>query len=94
MKRHMVVWSTVVGVLLLVVGSAPICLGQATSTGTSAANQYLVTTFVDSHGQQIDVIAAGGEPPEVAAEVVDVPLPDVVMGIGVLSDVPAFDWSY
>ncbi len=56
--------------------------------------EYLVRTFTDDSGRQIDQVIFPGKPPEVKAEVVQLP---EVMTSGVtnaLSNVPAFDWSY
>ena len=57
-------------------------------------NPYLVRTFLDDEGRQIDQIIVPGYPPEIKAEVVVVPEPNIAMGINVLSNVPALDWSY
>ena len=57
-------------------------------------NPYLVRTFLDDEGRQIDEIIVPGYPPEIKAEVVVVPEPNIAMGINVLSNVPALDWSY
>lgn len=65
------------------------------SGGTSnTQNPYLVRTFFDDEGQQIDEIVVPGRPPEIKAEVVMVPEPNIAMGINVLSTVPAFNWCY
>ncbi len=57
-------------------------------------NPYLVRTFVDDEGRQIDEVVVPGRPPEIKAEVAIVPESNVAMGINTLSDVPALDWSY
>ena len=57
-------------------------------------NPYLVRTFFDDQGRQIDEIVVPGHPPEIKAAAVAVPEPNIAMGINVLSNVPALDWSY
>jgi len=42
----------------------------------------------------MDIVLVSGRPPEIKAETVMVPEPNPAMGINVLSNVPAFDWSY
>jgi len=43
---------------------------------------------------QIDKVIVPGRPPEVKVEAVDIPEPNIQMGINTLSGVPTFDWSY
>ena len=57
-------------------------------------NPYLVRTFVDEAGRQIDEIIVPGRPPEIKAETAIVPEPRISKGINALSNVPAFDWCY
>jgi hypothetical protein len=57
-------------------------------------NPYLVRTFVDPGGRQIDEIIVPGRPPEIKAKEAKIPEPNIAMGINSLSNVPAFDWSY
>ena len=54
----------------------------------------LVQTFIDGEGREIVAITVNGKPPETTSEVVNAPEPSVQVGINVLPDVPAFDWSY
>ncbi|MBN1455052.1 MAG: hypothetical protein JW945_02205 [Methanomicrobia archaeon] len=61
---------------------------------TPHKNPYVVRTFVDEKGRQIDEVIFPGRPPEIKAEAVMVPEPNIVMGTNSLPDVPAFDWSY
>jgi len=58
------------------------------------SNPYLVRTFVDEEGRQIDKIIVPGRPPEIKAAVATIPEPNPAMGINVLFNVPVFDWSY
>jgi len=84
----------VIAILALLIGSsAPFWV----SMGPAAAeteNPYLLRTFVDEDGRQIDVIIVPGRPPDTRARAAAVPEPDIQMGIGALNEVPAFDWSY
>ena len=57
-------------------------------------NPYLVRTFVDDEGRQIDEVIVPGRPPEIKVEVAIVPEPHIAMGINNLGNVPAFNWSY
>ena len=66
--------------------------GQPSEDNTQ--DPYLVKTLIDEEGQQVDVVIVPGRPPEIKAPVVAVPEPDIAKGINVLSNVPAFDWSY
>jgi hypothetical protein len=55
---------------------------------------YIVDSFVDDEGRQIDKIIVPGRPPEIKAAVAMVPEPNIALGINNLGNVPAFDWSY
>ena len=57
-------------------------------------NQYLIKTFVDNDGRQIDEIIVPGKPPQIKEEKVSLPINEPLAGATVLSDVPAFYWSY
>jgi hypothetical protein len=84
----------IVAILALLFGSGSLFF---VSTGPAAAeteNPYLVKTFVDEDGRQIDVISVPGKPPETRAAVTTVPEVDIRTATGALSEVPAFDWSY
>ena len=43
-------------------------------------NPYLVETFIDEDGMQIDVIIAPGKPPEIESTIADVPEPSTAGG--------------
>ena len=62
--------------------------------GQQTENPYLVSTFYDGHGQQIDEIIFPGRPPAIKATAAFVPEPNTAMGVNILGNVPAFDWSY
>jgi len=62
--------------------------------GGRSSNAYLVRTFVDEEGRQIDEIIVPGRPPEIKAAVATVPEPNPALAVNVLSNVPAFNWSY
>ena len=79
--------------LLIIGGSASFIPGTGPAIAQTG-NPYLVRTFVDEQGRQIDEIIVPGRPPEIKASVVAVPEPNPTMGINTLSNVPAFDWSY
>ena len=69
----------------------------STSPATDAgnfSNSYLVRTFVDEEGREIDEVIVPGRPPEIKAAVATLPEPNLAMGINTLSNVPAFEWSY
>lgn len=79
--------------LLIIGGSASFIPGTGPAIAQTE-NPYLVGTFVDEQGRQIDEIIVPGRPPEIKASVAAVPEPNPAMGINILSSVPAFDWSY
>ena len=58
------------------------------------SSPYLVRTFVDDEGREIDEIIVPGRPPDIKAPVAMVPQRNPAMEINVLSNVPAFDWCY
>ena len=66
----------------------PVVYGQQTK------NPYLVNTFYNEQGQQIDEVIFPGRPPAIKAEAASVPEPNIAMGINILGNVPAFYWSY
>ena len=80
-------------VALLIGSSAPFITGIS-SASAQPKNPYLVSTFVDDDGNQIDEVIVPGRPPEIKVEAVEVPEPNIEMGINTLTEVPAFDWSY
>jgi len=58
------------------------------------ASQYVVRTF-EYEGQLIDEIIVDGKPPVgYRAPAALEPEPNVAAGVNILTDVPAFDWSY
>jgi hypothetical protein len=82
-------------ILIIVVAAAlPFITSQNSLHAQDSKNPYLVRTFLDEQGRQIDEIIVPGRPPAVKAAKVSVPEPNIAMGINVLSHVPAFNWSY
>ena len=57
-------------------------------------NPYLIKTFIDDNGRQIDEIIVPGVPPKIKAKPVNAPESNPLAGVNVLSNVPAFYWSY
>jgi len=57
-------------------------------------NPDVVRTFIDNEGNQIDEIIISGKPPAIKTPAVIVPMSNPAAGVNVLSNVPAFDWSY
>jgi 6-pyruvoyl-tetrahydropterin synthase len=94
MKTHSIVRQIVFLALLLPIGCTIASIGQPALAAAGIGDPHLASTSADSRGQQIDEITIAGKPPDIKATPADVPLPDVAMGINVLSNVPAFDWSY
>jgi len=86
--------ASIVIVFALLLGSVAVFSGNATPVIAGTQYSSLVKTFIDGEGREIAAITVNGKPPETTSEVVNAPEPDVQMGINVLSDVPAFDWSY
>jgi hypothetical protein len=84
---------TIVGVILLVI-LASILTPAVAQEPVVEKNPYLVRTFIDEEGRQIDEVIFPGRPPEIKAAAATVPEPNIEMGINVLPDVPAFDWCY
>lgn len=82
-------------ILAFLLGIAASVLANTASTAfVPVQDTHPVSTSFDTEGCQIEEVVVAGRPPEVKAAVVSVPEPDIAMGINVLSDVPAFDWSY
>ena len=81
-------------IFALLLGSAAVFSRNANPVIAGTQDSSLVQTFIDGEGREIVAITVNGKPPETTSEVVDAPEPSVQMGINVLSDVPAFDWSY
>jgi len=84
---------TIASVILLVI-LASLLTNAVAQELVVQKNPYLVRTFVDEKGRQIDEIIFPGRPPAIKAEAVAVPEPRIEMGINNLGNVPAFDWSY
>ena len=58
-------------------------------------SKYLIRTFIDENGYEIDEIIVPGRPPKYHREpAVELPDPSSSDAINILSNVPAFDWSY
>jgi hypothetical protein len=57
-------------------------------------NPYLVKTFIDNKGNQIDEVKTPLKPPATKELAVKPPATDLAAGINVLTNVPAFYWSY
>lgn len=92
-KRKRALGIIIIAALLIIGGSASFIPGTGPAiAGTE--NPYLVRTFVDEQGRQLDEIIVPGRPPEIKAPVAAVPEPNPAMGINTLSNVPAFDWCY
>jgi hypothetical protein len=79
---------------IVVVGGAAICLDHATLAVARTPDLYAEGAYADTYGREIVAVEVGGKPPDVKAPAADVPEPDIAAGINVLSNVPAFEWSY
>jgi len=84
--------SSIVIIVALLAGSSGLFIPDPATAQTE--NVYLVRTFVDEQGRQIDEIIVPGRPPEIKAPVAAVPEPNSAMGINTLPNVPAFDWCH
>ena len=84
----------IIVVALLIIGGSASFIASTGPTIAQTGNPYLVRTFVDEQGRQIDEIIVPGRPPEIKAPVAAVPEPNPAMGINTLSNVPAFSWCY
>ena len=89
-------WLAVVICLVLVFSAAG---GLATETaraddGDGWWDPDLVERFVDEEGREVITVSVPGRPPEVKAEVVQVPESNIAMGTNTLGNVPAFDWCH
>ncbi len=93
MTKPKAIFSVLLVLSLLLVGGITF-FADTELAAAQSEKAYLVRTFFDKHGKQIDQLVFPGKPPKVKAKAVDVPEPNVEMGINGLSDVPAFDWSY
>ena len=69
------------------------CIASTSISFAADANPYLVRTF-EEDGRLIDEIIVPGRPPDIKAEVVEVPEPNLAAGINTLNTVPAFTWCY
>jgi len=80
---------TVILLILFILFSIPI-LSQ-----TKIPSDYIVRTFIDEEGNSIDEIIVPGRPPADHREpAVELPDPAFSDEINILTNVPAFDWSY
>jgi hypothetical protein len=79
----------VVGIALLVTLITP-----ATVLAETEENPYLVRTFFDEEGREIDLIVVPGRPPKERISEASVSDIDIIQADATLSDVPAFDWCY
>ena len=79
-------------IVALLAAGTPFLLSRSPLYAQDEKNPYLVRTFLDEGGREIDEIIDPGRPPEIKAEVIIVPESNFV-GTS-LSHVPAFDWSY
>ena len=84
----------IIAILTLLIGSSAPFYVSTVPVAAKTENPYLVETFVDEEGRQIDVISVPGRPPETRAAVATVPEVDIRTATGALSEVPAFNWSY
>jgi hypothetical protein len=65
--------------------------------GPAAAQEdhsYVAQTFIDGNGQLINQIVFPDKPPDIDDLSVTTPDPNINMGINIIPEVPAFDWSY
>lgn len=85
-----------VAVLPLVIGLGGVVVHLESSTRVvaGAADPWVEEAGADGWEQEVVAVEMGGKPPEAKSPAVEVPSPDVEAGINVLSDVPAFNWSY
>lgn len=74
---------TIAGVVLLVILASILISAVAQGPG-ERKNPYLVRTFVDKEGRQIDEVIFPGRPPAIKAEAVAVPEP-ILMRNGITS---------
>jgi hypothetical protein len=79
----------IVSIALLVTLITP-----ATVLAEAEENPYLVRTFFDEEGRQIDLIVVPGRPPGERISEASVSDIDIIQADATLSDVPAFDWCY
>gem|GEM_PF-2380275 len=84
---------TSVGLMLLLIIAASFTPIIAQNP-VAPTNPYLMRSFMDNNGRQIDEIIVPERPPAVKAAAATVPEPDSALGINILPDVPAFDWCY
>lgn len=59
----------VIVILALVIGGSAPFLASMSPAAAQTENPYLVSTFVDEDGNEIDVIIVPGRPPETKAPV-------------------------
>jgi len=64
------------------------------ASGFSADDPYIVKTFLDPQGKQIEEINVPGVSPRPTTSVSSMPEPNIAQGINTLVNVPAFDWAY
>jgi len=86
--------SGIIAILVLLTGSSAPFLVSITPVTAQAENPYLIRTFADEDGNQIDEVIVPGRPPEIKVAIAEVPEPHIAMGTNTLTEVPAFDWSY
>ena len=79
--------------LLIVSLALPVHSALADDVG-EWSNPYIVMTFADEDGRELNVIIVPGRPPEIKAAIAIIPEADGTKATNSLSNVPAFDWSY
>ena len=67
--------------------------GQILFSQAKIPSDYIIRTFIDENGKSIDEIIVPGRPPANHREPA-VELPEPSRNVNILSNVPAFDWSY
>jgi hypothetical protein len=83
---------TALGLVLIVI--LPLLSTPVWAEDEPWKNPYLVRTFVDEEGRQIDLIVVPGRPPEERISEAFVSDIEIMQADAILSDVPACDWCY
>ncbi|MBN2099406.1 MAG: hypothetical protein JW753_07405 [Dehalococcoidia bacterium] len=90
-RKALTLLASLTAVLILVLTGFS---GTALATNGTDDAPLDTSVVVDTGSGEVEKVIIDGKPPDVLAEAVEDPVPDIEAGINVIGDVPAYDWSY